>query len=155
MPAETLCTFSAKEADVKILHCIICVSCLLVSGCGLSVHEQMVKGLTCLEGSSRDRVFSVLGVPDGRFDIDGRTTAYIWANQKSGTMMIPVNTRSTGVFGQTQFNMNTMSNNNVNYNHACSVKITMQDDIAKMWEYNGNADACYPYASRLSAVIPQ
>ncbi|MBO4316767.1 MAG: hypothetical protein J5855_00610 [Mailhella sp.] len=134
---------------------ILCMGALLLlTGCGLSVHDRMAAGLAALEGAPRNRVFSVLGVPDGRFDIDGRTTAYIWSNRESGTRLIALPNTANGMYGQTPFNVNAMSFHNVNYDHACTVKITMQDDIARMWEYRGNEDACRPYAQRLRVVIP-
>ncbi len=128
---------------------------LLLTGCMMPVHDRMAKGLAALENSSRNRVFSVLGVPDARIELDEKTVTYVWNNMESGTRLIPLSNTASGLYGQTPFSVNSMSFHQVNYSNACTIKITMQDDIAKMWEYRGNEDACRIYAQRLQAVIPR
>ncbi len=99
---------------------------ILLRGCGMSIHDPMPTGwLANLEGASRDRAFSVPCVPDGRFEIDGNTMAYVRHNRESASRLMALPNTAYGMHGQTSFQV-------ADNKHTCTVKIIKQHDIAKL-----------------------
>ncbi len=122
---------------------------LLLTGCS-NGFQTLSTGLDNLKGYSQEELFMALGMPDSKLQIDKDTVVYTWANQRSGTVLMPTTQTTTGYIGTTPITINTYGSQPMNYNYMCIIKYTVKDGMAYSYEFNGDEGGCAPYIQRVS-----
>lgn len=124
-----------------------------LAGCATFGHLE--DGLKLLMGQNSQTAFNVLGYPSAKQKF-GSDTVYYWSFNRSGTLIVPQTSTTTGYVGNKPVYGTTTSNQLVPVNYNCQIKLVAgPNDVLKSWEYEGNIGGCQSYVGRLKSFTSQ
>jgi len=125
--------------------------CLGLSGC----VTQMQNGLNALQGKPAQTAFDVLGYPSSK-QVFGNDTVYYWQVDRTGGVLMPQTSTTSGFVGTAPVYGTTTYNQVVPVHANCEIKvITDSKGTIINWEYGGNLMGCAEYVDRLNKYASQ
>lgn len=135
----------------NVLASILLITCL--ASC--ATFGQLETGLKSLMGHDAQTAFDALGYPSGKMNF-GTDTVYYWAINRSGTLVLPQTSTTSGYVGSTPVYGSTTYNQVVPVNYNCQIKLIADSNgTLKSWEYEGNIGGCQSYISRLKGFATE
>lgn len=119
---------------------------------GCATFDDMQSGLAKFAGHPQAELFSVIGYPDGKLDIGGGETVFIWRSASTQTMFMPQTANVAGSVGLKPVYGSVSYTEAVPMHFACEIKVGVNPDgTIRNWSFQGNLGGCEPYIRRLNS----
>lgn len=127
---------------------LVLVVLSVLSGC--TTTNYIDNGLNSLVGQHEDVAIEVLGYPDNLYQLD-EASVFVWDKNYNGTLYMSDATRVTYIGLTPVYSVNASYDFPVYYN--CSIKLIVEDDRVKSWEFNGKVRRCDTYSDKLKNYV--
>lgn len=143
-------TFFIKEIEMKTLKILPVLALITLSAC--MSFETIEQAWPSLKGKNIQVAIDHLGIPNGKYTIDGRDV-YVWSTSETYTSMVPTTSSTYGTVGNTGFNALSTSYQPKTSQLSCEIKILTTQRVMERIEYSGNNGACLTYSERLKPLV--
>jgi hypothetical protein len=119
----------------------------LAAGC---VGSRINSNLTSLIGQNISAAVDKLGYPDGQREMLG-DTLYIWSTDRSGLVVVPTTSTTSGNVGGTPYSQTTTGFGAMPAHFHCRIELAVTAaGIIKRFQFDGNNGGCARYANALA-----